>query len=575
MRPLGLLLGLLLCTPAAPAETSSPLRLLPEQSDYVLQVHQPRKMVEALTSLDLVKELQSQTAVKELLDSTQVRRFFQLVAYVEKEMGLSAPELLDRLAGGGIAVATNYGDKPPALLAIQGTDAATTTKFVKLAVDVIEQEIARQEGKAALLRSKVEGIEVISFGDDLHLAQVDKALLVSNKKDLLKKGLRLAKGEEKKSLADRQALKDAAKLLPKNPFVSIWLDMEPARKSPGFDAFTKTPRDPFITVVFGAIADIVSKTPYVAGALGLDERGLYVTFRTPLGTEKMGPEKLISAAPQGDPGSRPLLQPKNVLYTSSYYFDLSRFWTDRVALFGEERAKEIEKVDEQSGAFLANLRLSKFLLAAGPYQRIVAVHQEKFGYKKQPRNLIPAFAVVQELRKPEEFSKGMETVLRSAALLGGSQIGLKLAEEKYKDVNIIAYRFDENKEIKEDVDNIRFAFSPCFFRVGDQFVAASTIELGRELIDLLQAESTTKERGSPISSRTMVPAKGAKEFLKHYREQILTATILAQAAPLEEAKAQVEALFAMFDRIEGLAVEERYLPREFHFDLRLNMTKKR
>ena len=47
--------------------------------------------------------------------------------------------------------------------------------------------------------------------------------------------------------------------------------------------------------------------------------------------------------PEGHTGSRPLLEPKGVLYSDSGYEDLSRIWTDREKLFGAKAAKALEK----------------------------------------------------------------------------------------------------------------------------------------------------------------------------------------------------------------------------------------
>ena len=42
--------------------------------------------------------------------------------------------------------------------------------------------------------------------------------------------------------------------------------------------------------------------------------------------------------------------------------------------------------------------------------------------------------------------------------------------------------------MKDDVNDLRFNFSPCFCRVGNQYVVSSTLELCRELIDMLVKE---------------------------------------------------------------------------------------
>ena len=52
----------------------------------------------------------------------------------------------------------------------------------------------------------------------------------------------------KKTIETRKEFADSAKLLPKNPLATGWLNMEQIRKSPGGEEFYKTPRDPFQTI---------------------------------------------------------------------------------------------------------------------------------------------------------------------------------------------------------------------------------------------------------------------------------------------------------------------------------------
>src|SRR5581483_6787718 len=135
--------------------------------------------------------------------------------------------------------------------------------------------------------------------------------------------------------------------------------------------------------------------------------------------------------------------------------------------------------------FLAGRKLSELLTQSGPYHRFVAAAQEASGYPAHPAQPLPAFAYLVSMRDPG-FGKAMDGLLRAVALFGGAQAKLKLVEETVDGVTLVGYRFPEDGSLPADVNNIRFNFSPCFAAVGDQFFAASTIELGRELIATLK-----------------------------------------------------------------------------------------
>ena len=41
---------------------------------------------------------------------------------------------------------------------------------------------------------------------------------------------------------------------------------------------------------------------------------------------------------------------------------------------------------------------------------------------------------------------------------------------------IVGYRFDEKAVVPQDLDGVRYNFTPCFARVGNKFVVSSRLE---------------------------------------------------------------------------------------------------
>ena len=198
----------------------------------------------------------------------------------------------------------------------------------------------------------------------------------------------------------------------------------------------------------------------------------------------------------------------------------------------------MEETDKNSGKFLSGLALSKLLTEAGPYQRFVAVEQKSAGYKTTPKVHVPAFAVVTEMRDPEEFGRHLETVLRGAALLALTRVKLKMTEETYKDCQITTYRFREDSPLQADVNDVRFNFTPSFARVGDQFVVASTVELCRDLVDEVRQEAKAPAAAaSGVCRRFRLVSDGFADLAKAFEDSLVTQTILDQAVPPAEARA--------------------------------------
>jgi hypothetical protein len=563
------LLALLTSSVTAAEPTVSPLRYIPAEANMVIEASNPRGLVETLYYLDTVKKLQEFSAVKELLDSTQYRRFSKLLAYFEKELGAKWPQLLDQLSGDGAALAIKFGPNPaPALLVIQAKDEAVAQKFKQLALDVVEQELARQESKDKPAKNTYEGIETISIGKVFHFALAGRTLLLANKKEVLATALDLHAAKSGKSLAEVSSVAAAKKLLPDKPLASLWINLETVHKLPEFAEVYKTPRDPTLTVFYGSYIDVVSRSPFAAAGLYKEKDGFLLTVRMPRGRDGMGDDRNLHLPKAGEPGSRPLLEPKDVIYSDSFHLDVSRIWRDREKLFGKDVVKGLEDADKNSGKLISGLQLSKQLQQAGVYHRIVVADQPKASYTKQPKQLIPAFAYVVELREPEEFGKAMNTVLRGAAVLASQQVKLKLVEEKHHDIDLVGYRFSEDVPFAQDVNDIRFNFSPCFCRVGNQFVACSTLELCRELIGLLEKEQKAGLKGLPATAHQKVYGRGLAEVAQGFEEQLITQAILDQAIRPEEAKSQIKALVALLKELGTLELQVTFTDKEFHYDFR-------
>lgn len=567
-------------TPRKQVENSGgsrePARLLPAESDLLVQAPEPRRLVETLLANDTLKQLRQLAPIGELLDSTTARRFLQLTGYFEKELGAPWPKLLERLAGRGAAVGVQFGPNPaPVLAVIEGDDDQLTAQFFQLALRIAEQELARQEAKEMPIKGSYKGDTTARIGTAFYAAVAGAVLLLSNSETALHAGLDRYHDGGKKSMANAAGLEEAAKLLPPHPLLTLWLNMEKLRQSPAAKvAYQAPPRDdPFQTVVLGRYLDLLGRSPFVCAALAHDDRGLLATVRLPRGRDGADADKLLHLPPAGAPGSRPLLEPQNVIYSGSDYFNIANIWKERKALFNDKQVKQFEKFDKQSSPFLLGNKIGKLLTQAGPYYRVVIAHQSSFGYKTTPKINIPAFALVWELTEPEAFAKSMEGILRAAALLLGGQVNLQLVEEKYRDCRLIGYRFPEKEPLKGDINDLRFNFAPCFARVGDQFVAASTLDLCRELVDLLRKEGTSPARGHASAGRDRFYAAGAAAYLHSIEDFLVTQTALDRALTPAEARRQVQAFLEVIHGLGALTFEPRYHAKTFQYDIRLGAEK--
>jgi hypothetical protein len=569
--------GMVLCL-ALPGRTHAqyPLELIHESADVLIEVPNVPRLVGLLSNLELLRQLDIFPPYREFLESTPLRRGQQLLAYLEKQLGASRGSLLQRLTGGGgILIASKFGPQPaPTVVIVRGCDDELMTRFFDVALEVIDQELARQEGKQRIVRGDYHGVPTAHAGNDFWTARASLNLIISNKEQALHAALDRQLGRETKSLADNKQIDEAWRLLPKGCQARAWINLDAAHKAAESRGLYKTPRDDAnLTVLFGSYLDLAGRSPFVCLGLAPQDDGFLFTIRAPRGRDGMGDDRILHLAPKGKVASRPLLEPKGVLYSEANYLDFASIWSERTKLFPEKQVKGLEEFDKTSARFLLGNSVSKLLPQIAPYYRFVAVQQGKTAYKKEPQQHIPAFAIVSELREPEAFGKSMEGILRAAALLAGFNVKLKLAEETYKDCKIIGWRFPDDAIVKVDNTEFRFNFSPCFTRVGNQFVYCSTIELCRELVELLQKEGKEKDAGAATCPHAKVYAAGGAELLESFRDQLITQTILDQAAKPDDAGTQVKAFIDLVRRLGTLELAATMGEKEFHYDVRLKTTR--
>lgn len=565
-------LGVVFAASQVPAaETIDPLRLISNQADLIIEVRNPRQLIDAYYSLDAVKSLLQLEPLRDLYDSTYYRRFLQLVAYYEKELGAPWPELMDRLAGNGIVAGLKFGPKPPlSIVVVQSRDEALLKRFVDVSLKIVEDELARQEDKDKVERGKYRDVDTVRVGKDLWAASVGSALLLANSEIALHAGIDLARDQNKKSLVGNPGIAEARKLVGDDALVKLWLNLETVKKAPEAKDIFKLPRNEgLLTVFFGGWLDLAGRSPFLAA--GLFSKGQEVGYRIclPRGRDGMTDGLSVHIPPKDLSASRPLLKPKNVLYSANFYLDVGKFWEQRTKLFNEKQVKDFERVDKESGKVLLGTPVHKLLLSLGSFHRVVAVDQPDKHYNVKPTQPIPAFAAVLDVHNRETFEKDITPLLRAAGFLASTVGGAKLTmtETKVKESTLISYRFQEDAKLPNYNGNYQFNFSPSFALVGNQFVISSTEGLGLELVTLVANEGMSRASSSPLASNLY--SEGGAQYLDGIADLLLAQTILDRAASPAAGRRQVQQLIDWVRKLGVLQSQMTYDDHQFKYEVRL------
>lgn len=561
-----------LIAPATQAAGKDPLRFLPEKTDVVLKVEKPRALIESILKHDLAKDAQQLQIVRDFLDGADARRVFQLIAHFEKELGAPWPELIDKLAGGGIAAGLKIGGgNAPVTFVLQGTDEKTVAKFLDLGRSLFEEERARQGVTEKLARKTYAGAEVVEFDKELLAARIGDALIVSNKGDGMKAALDQnavnAKDAKARNAANTRAGSEAVKILPAGPAAWLWVNLIPLKQLPEAKDLFETPRANFIFTAFAAgWLDVARRSDFVAAGLYHDAADFRLAVRMPAGRKGMGTDIEIHLAK--DPnvaGTLPLLEPKGVLATHSFYLDIDTMYKKRDLIFPPELSKGIEEGEKQISRFLLGTTLPKYLSQSGVHYRLVATQPERVeSYKTQPEQRLPAFAAVLSMRDPQ-FARTTTALIRAVATGLGSQISYRSWDEEMDGVKVFGFSFPDNGKFPDDPLKLHFNYQPCFALVQDQYILASNKGICRELIGLIKKEDRSKKMSQNMQFKAF--ASGLGSYVYTSADQALAGTILSQGLKLGAARRQTESLFAYLQKLGTVSVETDYTDTSFRFDV--------
>jgi hypothetical protein len=572
-------LAVVLACAVAVAVPPDPLAFMPKEATLVLKVEKPRALIEAVTSSDAYRDYEGLPAVKQALESSTAKQFFQFLKLAEEKLGQKWPQMLDSLAGCGIGVGTTgTGDNAPFVLVAQGTDEKSAAEAFKLLIELLTAELARQSPADAPIKPEVgvvKGANAMKLGDGFFALQHKATLIVTNKKEGAEKALALAAGEKgAESILTNPNVPAAKAMLGGDPLAWVWFDLKKAKEDKGLSDFLDTARtQPFILFVLGSTADAFRRADFLTAGLFQTSAGFKLSVQLPAKRVDLPPVMALHAPLKNDvPGSLPFLEPPGVLASHSMYLDVASFWKQRKTVLGEQELKDLEKAAKDISTFLPGTTVGELIETSGTHHRVVLVERGQNLYKTVPDFPLPEMALVSSMRDPK-FGKNMLTTIRTAAILIGLQLGgLTLKEEKHEGVDILTYRFADEKVLESDPTNIRYNFVPSFAVVGDSFVMASSPQLLKDLIPEVKKPIDPKAC-SPVVWRAKGYGTGAAQALRARPEATITDSVLAQGVGLDEAKKQLERYAEWVGKLGTVGVTIDHGETAFKFEIDWQITR--
>lgn len=521
---------------------------LPQGAIVSAELNDAAVLIERLRASEALKTIIDSEPYKKWANSGDGRKFRGGRAVLEGQLGLNLWDAATRLIGDRVAVALyapTPGKQPDGVLVIHLGDAEAGT----LIREKVQPWIELADGQ--VIAAEQEGRWLLETKDGKAFGGLQQRWLV---------------------LSSTKALRDdtfaqLSDFTPGNPAenrvraarLSATLDNAALRAAAGKDRLIPSKVDnPLGSLLIGGLAEAAALCPTLQADVTIGESGYALNLKADTGRDGVDAPHQTLLAAAGDAPMAPTV-PRQL-----GGFSLCREWAEwyrqRDQLLEAHVLPEYDKFETGLSTFLPGKDFAEDVLALlQTPMSFVAAAQTYPHLDGKPGMQLPAFAVILELKDPQKgadvfqlFFQTLGTIVNIEAGKNGRQPWV-LSSEAHGGVQISYAKYLERPE-GNDLPVV-FNVQPAAGLVGNRYVAASSLELCRDLVDSLQrtpAERSDQGGAGRNFEFTLDPQIGAS--LLDANRSILTAKGVQDGKSLEQASQELDGLLKLLQQLTPVSV---------------------
>ena len=525
-------------TTASAAEWISPDALI------VVEISQPRRLIERLFDDRVVNAITASPLYKEQAAKEEFQQAVNLVKYFEDKYQTDLPELLGKLLGGGITWA--LGPNEASLLIVESEDEQILNEIHEFILLMARNEAQKQGDPGRVTSAEYRGVTGWKFGPNETHAIVGNRLLLTNKPELLKTAADLRANPGQPCLAtspDYQAARQAAGT---DSIASAYINTGVLKQLPQLDKALRQYENPLAALLFAPLATALRDSTWLAMGLGLEGDTLQWKFVTDGAPSDPSEPDGFAAAPTPEDGALPCPSVPGQIASLSFYRDMYKFYGAKDRLF-PERTSGLIFFENMMGIFFTGRDLTEEVLAEiAPDIRLVVAEQRYDPAIGVPDIQFPGFAVILRMRDAEKFARVVEEAWQKALGLinftRGQQAlpGLIIDRLTHGDTKYtMAYFAAPDADEETDVD-VRFNFQPTLAMPGDYVIFSSTEALARDLIDAVQKEASAGTKPvAGLHSALQMNGTQLASILKANRDVLMRQNMIEKGNTREQAETEI------------------------------------
>jgi len=539
------------------AEITAP-QLLPESTIFYAEIADPAGLTETLLEHPLVEKLLELDSYQQVFNSPGYEQFQQVLKSVEAQLGTTWDEALADLAGRGIYVAFDPASQGGAVLA-RARDADSLVRLRDLLLNLAAAEAARQEQEDPVRRAEYRGVSVFQIDDNIKFATFDDWLMVVTESKL---GAAIldryvdSKSATHKSLATTASFQEALGSRGDEQTAWAYVGLEPIRQLGGLVQLTQAARENMLVeLLAGGVIAAIQEADYVTASLELNDETLELSMMLPCDDSSLSELRSYFFGPGGKGAAPAIGEVEGTILSFSVYRDVSQMWLRAPDLFSDEVNDGLAEVESSLSLFFAGKDLGEDILGAlEPELQLIVTRQQFDPERPVPQIKLPAFALVANMRKPEEMTGELRRVFHS--MIGfinvvGAMEGQPQMDFEFDKPQLIAAHFLPDANQLPSQVKIHYNFSPTVVFRNETVIISSTQSLGEELLGA--SKKLAKGDDENMALRLNFPA--AQKALADNREQLIVQNILSDGTTQEEAAGQIDLILKLLGEVKSLELD--------------------
>ena len=502
------LLGTLACAwTVASADDSSFARHFPEGAIGSVEIANLKTLIEKIEDSTLPQLVAESDGYRKWADSDPGRKFRGGQAIVEGQLGIGLWDAVKRIAGDRAFLAVyppNEGKKQPegvllVRLADEEMGALLKEKlapFVQLAGDKVQAE--DRDGNW-ILHSK---------DGKVHAGYRGRWVVVSSladKLDAVLKSVANPDGSRTGTLATSAAWQGIElKSQPSDTRVSVCVDLQRIREIVHQERLLPAKVDNALaSLLLGGLMECAATAPRAYGGLVVGDSEFSISLKADAKADQLDAAHRTLFAPRAS--SARVLSPQVPRFLGS--IEVSRQWADwyrrKDELHEAKVLPEFDKFETGLATFLPGKDFAEDVLAlVGTPLTFVAAQQTYPHLQGHPGLQLPAFGLVLELKDPQKGADLFNVFFQTITSISNIEAGKYgrqpwvLASESYQGIQLAFARYLETPKGTELP--IVYNFQPASALVGNHYVATTSLELCRDLVDALK-KNPLKTDAAPSS----------------------------------------------------------------------------